>query len=510
MPYKQPKIEPAAHPSQIIRPEKVASKMTGVYNDRPEQMARYLNNPRLIEMLFFIQARSMKPGSLVKFARDIIDQLSHRIGTSEILRTKDEALTLEQKHIIWTEIETDYYPNDAPSRGGWSLQHLDGADEKYEKEVASYLKRKTKAELVEICRKAAIQLLPQFLLALCTEIDAPRNVWYMDDMESVLFEFMDRFAAEASKGLARTVIYERVLESLDRTVETQAMTILRGNSRFGKTEALKAGCGMWPGRMRLVTVPPSNSFREFIVSIAHALGMDAAPGTSTDTLRAKISHVLHAIGMFMVFDEGSYIVPQSFTRTTSPRRMNWIRAELFDQGLPVLIAVTPQWYDDPKTGALHKFVKGTNYAIEQFTGRCQSESLPDELEDADLIKVAQFHFPELTKESDLLDIASCALVSDNYLQTIENISKRARYIMRKAGQGTFTMKWAKAAIDQMFPKPVARNAGGAAVEKQVFNEPLTAPSTPVNRLKNKALSVSSLRGDAILEVSRKDLVSADS
>jgi hypothetical protein len=457
----------AAEPLRIVPPEILAGKIAAINNyEHPKLLEQLKAHPRFVEALWFLQAMSLRPGGLVRFAETLLAEFPERLGTATMRKIRGEC-SLAQKVAIINEMPEHARP--CLDVGGTlaailarseprELATLNASEKKtLESALAKFSSEVLRARF----RKAALQKLPAYLAALCTEPSKGTEAaiehswrepfietWYFDNPLQAVIELMDRHAERTKARLAMTAVTEEVFETLDRTAETRIMVVIRGTSRFGKTEALRTFCEMHPGRARFVAVPPSNCMRDLFVRIAEALGIEASYGVSAGRLGAKIAYVLRHSELFLCFDEGAWLLPQSYSRNTAPQRINWLRSELIDRGLPVAIAVTPQWYDEP----LQTFVRTTKYAIEQFTGRCERVELPVELDEADLVKVAAVHFPEIKHKSDLLEIASYALTSDNYLQTIESIEKRARYMARREGR-ELSMEVVQRAIAKAFPKP---------------------------------------------------------
>jgi hypothetical protein len=132
-----------------------------------------------------------------------------------------------------------------------------------------------------------------------------------------------------------------------------------------------------------------------------------------------------------------------------------------------------------------------------------------------LAKVAAFHFPEIQKRGDLIYIASYALREENFLQTIERISKRARYTARRRGLAEIGMALIKETIDAMFPKtkePTQHSPEPA--QDRPIKAPLTAPLRGLKPATTRGTGLEvfqdrSLRG-AGRDSEKTEVVSADS
>jgi hypothetical protein len=232
---------------------------------------------------------------------------------------------------------------------------------------------------------------------------------------------------------------------------------------------------MHPGRLRFVRVPPSNSLRELVVRIADGCGIESSYGASVDRLKAKIRHVLKHTGIVLIFDEGAWLLPRRGSNTEA-HRLNWLRDELYDSGLPTVIGVTPQWWDEDVAA----FVKRTRYVMAQFTGRCERLELPQISRD-DVLKVVEAHFPEIEKKAEKIFIGSYAYAAENFLQAIGDIEKRARYTAKKAGKD-LSIQVVREVIGKMFPKAVPASTRNAAADvSEDFQAPVKQDLKPAYR-----------------------------
>jgi hypothetical protein len=81
----------------IIRPESLARKLAAIRNyEYPELLAQLEAQPRIIEMLWFLQYMSMQPGGLVKFCADMAAQLRQRFGTETMRAARRPEYTLQE------------------------------------------------------------------------------------------------------------------------------------------------------------------------------------------------------------------------------------------------------------------------------------------------------------------------------------------------------------------------------------------------------------------------------
>lgn len=503
----------------VIRPEILARKWAAICNyEYPELLKQVQANPRLKEVLWFLQAMSMQPGGLVKFVADITEALPACFGTVTMRAAKRGCESLDLKRLIFAEIPSRYSPEGWPIntecyedvhdilRNYSANEKLQGGDER---RLDQFLKPVSFSVFGDICRKVAKERLPGYLEALCTEIDrgfAPKGVpgikggecWYMDDPVQVVTQMMDRQVSEVSKRLAMTEVTKKVFDALDYAMQERRMVRVVGNSRFGKTESAVGFCRMRPGLARVVTVPPGNSLADLHRSFAEALGMDVGYASREQRLKERIEYVLKHSGLLFAFDESAYLVPQNYNSGTAPARLNWVRAALVDRGIPVALVVTPQTF----MPMVNRFVKKTGYAMEQFFGRnYRTIELPDELEQCDLLAVARIHFPEL-EEDYLALVADYALVSENYLQAVEAIASVARFTARRDGRKRITVADIKAAASEVIPRrEVAQHDTVQTVPKARLNTPAKrVQTTRRETARQEDFQTSSLRRDGSVRV----------
>jgi hypothetical protein len=223
--------------------------------------------------------------------------------------------------------------------------------------------------------------------------------------------------------------------------------------------------------------------------IAEALGIDCSYGSNATRLRERVEFVIRHSGLFLVLDEGHFLAPLSFTATTPPHRLNWVRTEIVDRGLPLAISMTPQAFK----GAIDRFVKKTRYDMTQFFGRdflpCV---LPEALSEADLIAVARIHFRELS-ENALGYIANEARLAQSYLQAVEAIARRARFLAGKR-DGALKLKNIQIAVAEYFSRAPVSTAQVSPSEDTPQNEAAVRPPKPASKPPANAPLIPTTRG----------------
>jgi hypothetical protein len=160
---------------------------------------------------------------------------------------------------------------------------------------------------------------------------------------------------EAAGQIAETVITKTVFRELEFAFAERVPVPFVGESRFGKTKSIGTFCEMHPGRARLVTVPESNREADLTRAHADAFGIEYTPGATSSALKGKVEFILRHAGVMIVYDESHFLVPVSYHKATPPRRLNWVRTKVIDQGVPCALFATPQSYDQ----TLEKYVNTT-------------------------------------------------------------------------------------------------------------------------------------------------------
>ncbi len=535
-----------------IHPEHVAEKLRAIRNhEYPELLKQITDQPRLVEVMGFIQYVSMQPGGLTKFSADMLEAMPARFGTATMRGAKRQEYTLEERRRIAFEMDSGYsgiHDPDLPDHEAELLAVLidrsgPDAEENLARERQAYeraIKAWTTEDIREVCRRAAMDILPKYLQDICVGDGMGFNElpgqdhwksphWFLDDPIAAVFEMMDRRAAEVSKRLAMTVVASKVFDALDYALEEGVMVRIVGDSRFGKTEAIKAWAEMRPGLARVVKVPSSNTENGLVWEIAQSLGIATRFRTKPDVLKERVRFVLQQSRLFLILDESHFLIPQSYSKTTAPQRLNWVRSEIVDIGLPLALVDTKQTRREVTTQnfleAADKFVRKTGFAMEQFFGRIyRTVQIPDELPRPDLIAVARIHFPDVT-EDQLEIVADMAEMSENYLQTVEAVARLARHIARRARHRRITDADIYAAGHEVLPslpeaadsepdssEQPSRRPAPAGANKRADKAPLKAPARALQPGRTqptgaRILPTVSLRG-ARPEMAEIDLVPA--
>lgn len=253
---------------------------------------------------------------------------------------------------------------------------------------------------------------------------------------------MKNHETEVAARIAETEVSRHIFECLEYARETASLVLVEGDARIGKSFAAKNWCERNPARVRYVQVPSSSDEKTFHLKIAEATGVSRSVARSGQDLRMRVQSAVQGLNIMLVFDEAHYLWPSAGTRTTKPKRINWIMTELVNYGIPVVLISTHQFSSDQR-----RVEETTGWASEQFIGRIgHFQQLPAEVPESDLRAVASFHLPEGdSKSHDML--VDFAMVSKRSVAGIALVVDRARFEARKAGQKAVTLAHIKRVIE---------------------------------------------------------------
>ena len=512
----------------IVRGDKLAEKLAAAANlDLPDLAEALAKEPRRREMLWFVQWYSMQPGGLPKLTTELLAAFPERLTTKSIadaeamprggmdgplfanftreslrqmkLAEEKGGWSLRQCIHFWDQERPDnefHYRKQEGELGGaafneWSYQVLNEFEiheGRYGNVTKTLYGSRTLEELLsgkmDPCdalegvakfgknyflgrvREIAGARLARHLSNMC--VDLPTSVaggpWWFPELERTLLEFMDRHATTARLRLADTGVSLAVLDGMAYACHSHKVVKITGNSRFGKTESAKTFCLMYPGRIRLLSVPVGNGDGPIVIAIAEAVGIPAVNSVRSPALRYRVDLVLRHGGLGFALDESHFLVPHRFTSRTAPDRMNFIRTQIWDRALPCVLISTPQTAPEftkslppgkrkAAAGNLEaRYQKATGYTLEQWTERIsRTIHLPKSLTEADILSVARLQFPG---QSDLAleDICHRALRAGSFLSALANIYGLAEWnSTKRGGRGVLSRRDIVSACDELYP-----------------------------------------------------------
>jgi hypothetical protein len=233
---------------------------------------------------------------------------------------------------------------------------------------------------------------------------------------------------------------------------------------------------MNPSRARIVETPSSGGEGELLRAVAKALGIGVDGRQRGYALHAQIEYILRQFRPVLIFEEASFLYPANFSKNTMPARLNWVRRTVMDAGCPCAFVWTPQTHRD----ARNRFLKATNFAIEQFDGRIlKTVNLPAEIPSEDLLAIARFHFRGLPDDYCEYVVSKAAATERNYCSDVSNIAALAYSNAEDAGRKKPNFEDIKAAIADVLP--TASELSAAPSERLTRSRsalPLQTPCKP--------------------------------
>jgi energy-coupling factor transporter ATP-binding protein EcfA2 len=487
--------------------------------------AAMLDEPKKKQLLYFLQALSLREGGIKRIARELLEMFPERIGTPTMIKIgcrPCKRLTQAERD----EIDEELHHTDTC----WDLLHREGDPEREHCQS-------TATDFCEECRSLADSNLDEFIERLCCDPklavtndphetcryreivrivleDAGRGeeapagleamgLRYFQDVLGALFEYQKRCENQVRENFVETSIGRVVFEALDYALETGRSALVEGDSGIGKTTAIKAWCGLHLGQARHVQLKGITHRTGFFREVARALGIARGGGFSSSKVQMRVEQFLQRTKMMLVFDEGQYLLPSGNRVSTPPELINWLNTACYNEGVPFVISATSEFRDRRAI-----VEKNTTWQSEQLRRRIRRFFvLPAVPTKDDLRSVACKLLPAVSREA--IDyVVGYSLASKGFFQAITNAIEDARLIATRAGRAEIKFSDLKAAIQnwrspsdaalqRVFenrPKGRCGRASGADVQAQSVSvllpveEPLNRLLRPVNSADRREIS----------------------
>lgn len=424
--------------------------------------------PEKRELLYFLQALSLREGGLKRIARELVAMFPERIGTPTMLAIgckPGKRLTKEQDRAIraelpWVAEDDDFLDIildrpvhekslSAPTEDSAAIfcgecrEHAEQMDRFIEElccdpkmEMASKSdSRWNYRERVETAPDAQDSLVGTARQFRCAELP------YFHDALGALYEYQRRHTAQARDEYVETSITRIVCEAMDYVRDTGRSALIEGNSGFGKTSGLKAWCEINLGRARYVQLTGITPRTAFFRRLAKALGVANGGGMSSGKIQSRVEDFLQRTKLILVIDEGQYLWPQGKRIESHPELVNWLNTACYNEGVPFAISATKQF-----TLRRQAVEDSTDWSSEQSRRRTRKVfPLPDAPTEDDLKAVARKLLGELGENAVDL-VVGYALTSRGYFQTITDAIEDAQLIAKRAGRERMSTKDLRAAI----------------------------------------------------------------
>src|ERR1043165_5113303 len=155
------KMEIEEKPNRI-KPEDVARKLAAIRDHKNLKALKQLDErPRLVELLWFVQAVSLRPGGLVKFCEDLIDANPAQVGTKTMRLAKGRNYSAVQKLEICREMDDRIYVEGLERISEWKREEMrqeeiDAIECKNDAIRLKALKEMGWEDFTDLCRKGAL------------------------------------------------------------------------------------------------------------------------------------------------------------------------------------------------------------------------------------------------------------------------------------------------------------------------------------------------------------------
>jgi hypothetical protein len=466
-----------------IRPELLAAKIEKIENfEQPELLEEFAAEPRLVRALWFLQFVSHPEnyaGGLSRFAHDLIAAQSEKVGTRHSVEANAHQghYALADAIEIFRELPHDarrqLFGEDTNLMEDAYRSSCDVDDSEFveywpdlrkpttrqrPKIWNAWLRKTLTIEAVRsVCARAAQDGLADYLKNLCELPHASfrRSAakgycapWYFEAVADALLTFIDSRAEQMRSLIAETEITREIRRWTAKSRGMRRPIMFVGNTRFGKTEAIKLEAAADPGNCRLVNTPASNAITDLLREVAKSLGIEVGPSNAGRELGERIDYVLRFSRLQLIFDECQFLLPGNYSRNTAPARLNWVRRSIIDQNTPAVFVCTPQSYLPAK----NRFVRTTGFVMEQFDERVLlTRQLPSELSEADLLAVARVHFTDLAEDYLRFVVDTVLATERNFVSDIEKIATLAKDNAREQGRNRPTLSDIESAMADVLP-----------------------------------------------------------
>lgn len=429
------------------------------------------------ELLYALQAFSLREGGLVRLARELLEMFPERIGSPTMHKIgckPGKRLTDDQSDAISCELLN----TDAERSWRSLLRHYGDEEKKDVRPAEAWL---------DTCRKMAGANLVDFIEELCCDPKmevAPaasvrgnyRNVVnivledardqmadnphlakdrpdlkatlnqtrdfrfaklpYFHDVLGALQEYVRRQVEAVRASYAETSISKIVFEAADYVLETESSALIEGESGYGKSTSLKAWCAMHPGQARYLELRGIMDATVFFRRLAKVCGVASGAGLSVGKMQARIEDFLQRSKLLLIIDEAQYLWPQGKRISAHPKFINWLNTACYNAGVPFLLSATKDF-----TRRRQAVEAQTDWNSGQSRRRIRRVFLlPDAPTEADLRIVARKSLPGIGKNAEDYLVNYALHVSRGYFQTIDCASKDAQLIARRAGRAEITAK----------------------------------------------------------------------
>ena len=241
-----------------------------------------------------------------------------------------------------------------------------------------------------------------------------------------LLETVERRGQAAKNRAAATRISSHVHDAMSFAYRNRSLAVIHGTERLGKSVATRIWQETNAGCARLVDLTAATTDILFYQELFKALGCGHVKKGDANELRAGIRAAVETRDLMLIFDEAHCLF--GLSPRASIKRLEYIRTEFVNRGIPVVLVVTPQFSD-----RLREMERTTGFNVNQFRGRITKwAELPKKPSRGDVESVCRHLLPGLDAECTGL-MVDCALSSDTPFGALNNAFLEARVAAEKAG-----------------------------------------------------------------------------
>ncbi len=337
-------------------------------------------------LLFFLQAMSLRDGGMRQLARDLFKEFPERIGSITMHAGKTKSYAYAAAVTIAGELGIDHC--DIWSCGDEKAEHehenilraFSSRDEpdkplRFSAEYKRALRGKVDAELFRANCRSREEQLSRFLVDVCINPRLPIKFWsdedwlaeleaerasekvadfetlkpraasvpYFKDIIDALVEFQERYTKMVTADFVMTSVAKVIFGTLDHALRgRRKMTIIEGLAGAGKTAAVEVWCAAHQGQVRYVTLSAITHKTGFFQRLATAIGLAACNRKTTET-QVRVEDFFKRTGLMLVIDEAHYLFPQHQRSSSNPELVDWVNTALVNQGVPVVLVCTDQF-----------------------------------------------------------------------------------------------------------------------------------------------------------------------
>jgi hypothetical protein len=402
-----------------------------------------VQDKNLKELLWFIQWRSLCPGGIDAFSRELLESFPDRIGTPllrEWQSSPDRPLSECDVKSICSEFAHDVLPE--------RIHHLvkrfcPSEDMLFAPDALKALPQPRTHQFVAALTDSLTDF-SRDLVCLCVEpsaIDASTSPWYFKDLFGAIRIIRAREIEEANNRLADTSITRQMREALDFCYRRRRMVFIEGAAGIGRSATLKAWSDAHAGMVRYVETPSSNDDRTFYAKLAEALGVARGTSYNGQQIKLRVEETLRASGLVIALDESQYLWPQYNRPRSLPSRLLWVKTA-FDGGTPFAVVAHTDFSKWQKL-----YVAKTMWTDEQWERRLNRKVfLPAQHTPEDMMLIAQAKLPNGDEASWVLLSGYALQAEKQQASAITELLESARDRAELAGREEVTFEDIEAAM----------------------------------------------------------------